>query len=133
MNYVVNKQIGRVGRRLVVLFIDLRAVFDSVDREGVDRNDEEKRDKGGTCKKDGRGVKENKEQGESEWGIGVGFWTARGMRQGCPLSLVLFNILILDIEEDLVRVRWGGVRIRGKRMYTLAYADDMVIMAEEEK
>lgn len=57
MNYVVNKQIGRVGRRLVVLFIDLRAVFDSVDREGVDRNDEKKRDKEGTCKKDGRGVK----------------------------------------------------------------------------
>lgn len=63
----------------------------------------------------------------------MGFWTARGMRQGCPLNLVLFNILILDIEEEIVRDRWGGVRIRGKRMYTLAYADDMVMMAEREE
>lgn len=32
LNYVVNKQIGRVGGNMVVLFVDLRAAFNSVDR-----------------------------------------------------------------------------------------------------
>lgn len=31
------------------------------------------------------------------------FWTARGVRQECPLSLVLFNILLADMEEELAR------------------------------
>lgn len=32
LNYMVSKQIGRVGGRLVALFIDLKVAFDSVDR-----------------------------------------------------------------------------------------------------
>jgi len=28
------------------------------------------------------------------------------------------------------KVRWRGVSIEGKRVYTLAYADDMVMLAE---
>lgn len=30
------------------------------------------------------------------------------------------------------KVKWGGIRIGGRRIYTLAYADDMVLMAENE-
>lgn len=37
------------------------------------------------------------------------------MRQGCPLSPFLFNVLIGDIEEALGRDKVGGVRIGGEK------------------
>jgi len=65
--------------------------------------------------------------------IGESFWTVRGgLRQGCPLSPLLFNILIADLEEDLSRVKWGGLRLGEKRIWSLAYADDVVLVAENE-
>lgn len=54
------------------------------------------------------------------------------MRQGCPLSPLLFNLVIADLEEKMGKVRWGGVKLGRERVYTLAYADDVVLLAEEE-
>lgn len=62
--------------------------------------------------------------------IGESFWTARGMRQGCPLSLILFNILMA--EEQMGRVKWG-VKLGEGRIYTLAYADMMLLAENEEE
>lgn len=30
------------------------------------------------------------------------------------------------------KVKWGGIKIEEKRIYTLAYADDIVLLAEDE-
>lgn len=64
--------------------------------------------------------------------MGEEFWTARGVRQRCPLSLLFFNIWLADLEEELGRVKWGGVKIGGEKVYALAYAHDIVLVAEEE-
>lgn len=33
------------------------------------------------------------------------FWTAKGVRQGYPLSSLLFNLLTADMEEEMGRVK----------------------------
>lgn len=48
------------------------------------------------------------------------------------MSPLLFNILLANIEEEMEKVKLGRVRIGGKKIYSLAYAVDLVIMAEEE-
>jgi len=40
--------------------------------------------------------------------------------------------MIGDIEEGLGRDEIGGVRLGGKKLKVLGYADDLVILAEEE-
>lgn len=40
--------------------------------------------------------------------VGRKFWIVKGVRQGCPLSPLLFNLLIADIEEGLGKDEVGG-------------------------
>jgi len=41
--------------------------------------------------------------------------------------------VIADLEEEMGKVRWGGVQLGGGRIYSLAYADNIVLLAEEER
>ena len=63
---------------------------------------------------------------------GENIWLVRGVRQGCPMSPILFNILISDLKERLKKRGKGRITVRGERIFSLAYADDLVLIAEEE-
>lgn len=39
--------------------------------------------------------------------------------------------LLADLEEEMRRKGWGGVKLGTKKVYTLAYADDMAIMTKD--
>ena len=49
------------------------------------------------------------------------------------MSPGLFKLLIADLEEEMRKGRWGRVKLGEEKIYTLAYADDVVLMAEDEE
>ena len=60
------------------------------------------------------------------------FWTVRGVRQRCSLSSTLFNIYVTGLEEDLRKGQVEGIVV-GERVWSLTYADDIVLMADSEE
>lgn len=53
----------------------------------------------------------------------------KGVRQGCILSPLLFNLYSEAIFRESLDENIGGVVINGRRVTNLRYADDTVIMA----
>ncbi|XP_032685325.1 uncharacterized protein LOC116850785 [Odontomachus brunneus] len=126
------RQVSKPGGKIVALFVDLRAAFDSVDRETLVKSIRDRGVREGLvvrCEDVLREVRNRVRVGEN---LGECFWTGRGVRQGCPLSPMLFNLLTADLEQELRGGRWEGVRLGEGNIFSLAYADDMVLLAEKE-
>jgi len=80
-------------------------VFDSVDREKLIKAMRARRVREGLTERIEEILGETKSRVRCGGKVEKGFWVARGLRQGCPLSPLLFNILIADLEEELARVK----------------------------
>lgn len=131
LNYLINRRIEKKGRKLVAFFVDLRAAFDSVDRGMLVKVMRERGIREGLVERVGELLRETKSRVKMRRELGDSFWTAREVRQqGCPLSPILFNILVVDLEEEMGKIKWGGVKLEEGKVYSLAYADDLVLLAE---
>lgn len=108
LNYVANRQISRKWGKLIVLFIDLRAAFNSVDKGGLIGTMRKKGIREGLIRRVEKVLMETKSRVRVGGELGRSFWTTRGVRQGCPLSPLLFNIMLADIEEKMGKVKWRG-------------------------
>ena len=65
--------------------------------------------------------------------IGEWFRTTVGVRQGCLLSLTLFNIFLERIMSDALEEHDWKVSIGGRNITNLRFADDIDALAEEEQ
>lgn len=127
------KRKGKGEDKVYAFFVDLKAAFDNVDR---DKLWETLKDKGINREVIGRLEKIYE---ETEVMIRMGeeftdkFWTRKGVRQGCVLSPLLFNLYIADIDRELKRRGIGGIAIGKERIWTLSYADDIVVLAKNRE
>lgn len=131
LKHIIGRKIER-KKKVWAFFMDLKGAFDRVDRKVL----------WDMMRK--RGVSEGlidrvREVYEETWCVvRVGqkmskkFWVENGVRQGCPMSPTLFNIYMADIEEELKK-RNGGVKVGNEKVWTIEYADDIVLIAEEEE
>jgi len=80
LNYLVNRQLGRKGGRMVALFVDVKAAFDSVDRGILGRALRERGVRGSLAVGVEETWRETRNRVEKGMEVGENFWTARGVR-----------------------------------------------------
>ena len=67
--------------------------------------------------------------GTTDW-----FQIGKGVRQGCILSPSLFNLYAEDIMRNTgLEETQAGIKIAGRNINNLRYADDTTIMADSEE
>ena len=67
--------------------------------------------------------------GTTDW-----FQTGKGLRQGCILSPCLFNLYAEYImQKARLYEAQAGIKIAGRNINNVRYADDTTVMAESEE
>ena len=66
--------------------------------------------------------------GTTDW-----FQIGEGVRQGCILSPCLFNSYVEYIMQNAEDEAQGGIKIAGRNINNLRYADDTTPVAESEE
>ena len=67
--------------------------------------------------------------GKTDW-----FQIGKGVRQGCILSLCLFNLYAEYIMRNAgLEEAQAGIKIAGRNINNLRYADDTTLMAKSEE
>ena len=129
LNHVTQKAIAE-GRKIYIIFVDLKAAFDTVNRDKLWTVIEEAEISRYLTERIKELYEETRSCLRTKESYSEDFWTTKGVRQGCLLSPALFCIYIAGLEAELEKRFIGGIKIRKKRVWTLAYADDIVLLVD---
>lgn len=126
LSYLINRQLKR-DKGLIALFIDLKAAFDSVDREVLVKAMRERGVKEGLVARVEDVLRETKCRIRTGRQCGEGFWKAIEVKQRCPFSPILFNLIITNLQENMEKGKWGEVKLKERKVYTLMCIDDKAV------
>ena len=130
LSYLISKQVDQARSRLYTAFLDLKAAFDSVNRNilwgkldkfGIDPRLLQLIQKlysNTSCR-----IRLRRDGTLSEPVL-----TNRGVKQGCVLAPTLFNLYINDLTPFLAKVDSHCPKIGSLPVPILLYADDMVLI-----
>lgn len=133
LKHIINKYKAE-KRPVYAVFIDFKKAYDSVDRELLWRCLENLGMHGDMLQSLRDMHADVQMKVRLNGGLGEGFTAGRGVRQGDPLSPLLFGLLI-DRFEAFLTERHGdeGVQMGQQLLRLLLYADDLVLLANSRQ
>jgi exonuclease III len=130
---VVKKYVTVGGNKLFACFVDFKKAFDSVWHSGLYKKLEALRLHGNLLCLIKDIYKKTKCAVKSDNKITQFFNFTKGVRQGCPLSPLLFNLYVNDIFQLLDNSTCTPFLLNdNNQVNTLMYADDLVILGKSE-
>ena len=119
-NSIINNKLKRKGGKLFTAFVDFKAAYDTVDTDIMMEKLRKPGIKGRLYRIIGKIYEETVNEVITNEGMTERFRTARGIRQWCALSPLLFSLFS----------EWGSV-IGKKKIFAMKFADDVVLLADE--
>ena len=129
IRFLIDKYVKKGRKKLYACFFDLRKAFDTVNRTRMFYNLLSQYNIGGQFLKTIMSMYDGNEMYvRIHGGLTVPFITTVGVKQGCVLSPLLFN-LFLNKLLDQYDETCDPVEINGKPLHVLMYADDCVVFS----
>ena len=125
------KRKKRSGKEYNLVFIDLAKAFDTVSHKSIVKGLKRK----GIPEQVIETIQQMYRKATTKLTVG-GKSTRKieinsGVKQGCPLSPLLFNLIIDELIEKLKRTNIG-IELGGEKICCMAFADDLVLISENK-
>lgn len=130
LNSIIGKRLREKGGKLYACFVDFRTAFDAVDRRIMLGKLSKIGVRGRLFKVIERIYSVTDNEIITGEGISERFRTRRGVRQGCPLSVLLFLIYLEDLEKRWIKRNEGGTVVGKLKIFCLKFADDVGLVAD---
>ena len=115
LNHIVQRA-KRKNKKVYTMFVDLKAAFDTVDRETLWKILKNMGISEYLIQKLKGLHEENKVRIRMDSKVTREFWVTKGLRQGCVLSPILFCLYIAGLEEAFKNRNVGGIVIGKERV-----------------
>lgn len=135
LNHITQRKRNVSGNRKVYgLFIDLKVAFDRVNRKKLWKILEEKEVNKGIIWRLRKIYEDTEALIKARNGeLSHSFKLENSVRQGCVLSPLLFNVYMADMDGEFEKRGVVGVKLGNSRVWSLAYADDVVLLAKNKE
>lgn len=133
LNHIIDKQLNGERGKLYACFADLKTAFDRVDRKKLGEImkrmevNEKLTIRIEKIYEETKNVVRIRNHNTKE------FWTVSGVSQGWTLSPTLFNVYVAGLEEEIRKGQVGGIVVADRKVCSLSYAVDIVLIADRQE